>query len=571
MDDEQRKHGLQMAVRDQARLGIGCRAGELDDGCSWPASIASRRAPPQSGSGPIRRSREWGRSRRATARTVAASATFDEAAVGLLPESAPPGLIDNGGSRRWRVDSRTEQPRSPSGEPNPEQSARRSTTPASSPKRPSRSRSSCARSASTDVWADALAREINERRRAECMARIQRDAVQLALDLLVREPDITGFFRVFIKTLVEECESHACGVWLLDDDVAAMCNLWMAYVEDRFYTKGSQDWDTLTLPSESMSAHLLAHRPGWSEIIEYDGADARLPEPVRAFNIANGIESVLVAPLLLPGRNLGWFALSSGRAPLCDRAWHHALLDAMSRQATLALHQSLLAEQSRAEIRRQAVLEERNRLARDIHDTLAQGFAAILMQLQGAQRSSAGLPPGGRPQHRHRGRSGADAHGRSAPLRRRAAAAASGSRGRRGGARADGRARAPRHRHSHRSVDRRAAGVLRRRRPRNPRHRPGSDHQRRAPRPRPPDRRPRRRRPHARLPPLGRRRRARHRQGAARRRLRHDQHAGARRSHRRLADDRHRAAVRHRSRAGVGAGVVRRSPSCTVEGVGGPS
>ena len=35
--------------------------------------------------------------------------------------------------------------------------------------------------------------------------------------LLVREPDITGFFRVFIKTLVEECESHACGVWLIDD------------------------------------------------------------------------------------------------------------------------------------------------------------------------------------------------------------------------------------------------------------------------------------------------------------------------------------------------------------------
>jgi signal transduction histidine kinase len=251
-----------------------------------------------------------------------------------------------------------------------------------------------ARSASTDVWADALAREINERRRAECMARIQRDAVQLALDLLVREPDISGFFRVFIKTLVEECESHACGVWLLDDEPSnPRCNLWMAYVGDRFYTKGSPDWDSLTLPRESMSSHLVSHRAGWNEIVEYDGEDARLPEPVRDFNTANDIESVLVAPLLLPGRNLGWFALSSGRAPLCDRAWHHALLDAMARQATLALHQSRLAEQSRSEIRRQAVLEERNRLARDIHDTLAQGFAAILMQLQGAQRSMAGAPP----------------------------------------------------------------------------------------------------------------------------------------------------------------------------------
>jgi signal transduction histidine kinase len=255
------------------------------------------------------------------------------------------------------------------------------------------------RTATAEAWADTLAREINERRRAECMARIQRDAVQLAIDLLVREPDITGFFRVFIKTLVEESESHACGVWLLNghesgEAAAPSCDLWMALVEDRFYTRGGGDGDALALPSESMSAHLLGYRPGWTEIVQYSGDDARLPEPVRVFNAANGIDTVLVAPLVLPTRNLGWFALSCGRVPLCDGgAWHRALLDAMARQATLALHQSQLAEQSRSEALRQAVLEERNRLARDIHDTLAQGFAAILMQLQGAQRSAAALPP----------------------------------------------------------------------------------------------------------------------------------------------------------------------------------
>src|SRR6476620_4067517 len=65
----------------------------------------------------------------------------------------------------------------------------------------------------------------------------------------------------------------------------------------------------------------------------------------------------------------------------------------MAQQATLALHHNRLAEQSHVEARRQAVLEERNRMARDIHDTLAQGFGAILMQLQAAQRSAASLPP----------------------------------------------------------------------------------------------------------------------------------------------------------------------------------
>ena len=53
----------------------------------------------------------------------------------------------------------------------------------------------------------------DDRQRAECMASIQRDAVQLALDLLVTHPDLRGFFRVFIKRLVDDAEAHACGVW----------------------------------------------------------------------------------------------------------------------------------------------------------------------------------------------------------------------------------------------------------------------------------------------------------------------------------------------------------------------
>src|SRR5690606_14140018 len=37
------------------------------------------------------------------------------------------------------------------------------------------------------------------------------------------------------------------------------------------------------------------------------------------------------------------------------------------------------------ELREMAVLEERNRIAREIHDTLAQGFAGISMQVESAK------------------------------------------------------------------------------------------------------------------------------------------------------------------------------------------
>jgi signal transduction histidine kinase len=225
------------------------------------------------------------------------------------------------------------------------------------------------------------------------MASIQRDAVQLALDLLVTHPDLRGFFRMFIKRLVDESEAHACGVWLLDEGTGA-CDLWMAYIRGELFTPESAGWASLDLPRESMGRHLAASEEGRAAILEYDGDDERLPEPVRAFNRAGGVTVLQIAPLRLAPKTLGWIALTSVGDSACERLWRHALLDATAKQATLALYYTRQVEQSLLEARRQAVLEERNRIARDIHDTLAQGFGAILMQLQAAQRGGTStLPP----------------------------------------------------------------------------------------------------------------------------------------------------------------------------------
>jgi len=106
--------------------------------------------------------------------------------------------------------------------------------------------------------------------------------------------------------------------------------------------------------------------------------------------------TIVATPLVLGGRNLGWMTVSSpGGAEPESRWWRVALIEAVARQAALALHQSRLIDLIRREERRKAVLEERNRLARDIHDNLAQGFAAIRMQLQGAQREGGGMLPMG--------------------------------------------------------------------------------------------------------------------------------------------------------------------------------
>src|SRR6266516_1380352 len=79
-----------------------------------------------------------------------------------------------------------------------------------------------------EVLRAALLRENRERRRAECLARMQADVVQLALDLLVRDPDIEGFFGALTKTMVDESESCSCGVWLMEEE-RQRCEPWMAY------------------------------------------------------------------------------------------------------------------------------------------------------------------------------------------------------------------------------------------------------------------------------------------------------------------------------------------------------
>jgi signal transduction histidine kinase len=253
-----------------------------------------------------------------------------------------------------------------------------------------------------EVLRAALLRESTERKRAECQAHMQTEVVQLALDLLVREPNIEGFFGALTKTMVEEGESHTCAVWLLDEQLDK-CGLWLAYVKDQLFIPSKHALHPCaldsaavrTFPCEVMATHLYQHAPGWNGTVEYGGNDPRLPEALRSFGRDNEWNAMIATPLIVGNRNLGWMtSCTSENAEPDSRWWRVVLMEAIARQAALALHHSRTVESKQREERRKAILEERNRLARDIHDNLAQGFAAILMQLQSAQRELGRVSPG---------------------------------------------------------------------------------------------------------------------------------------------------------------------------------
>jgi signal transduction histidine kinase len=238
-----------------------------------------------------------------------------------------------------------------------------------------------------DVLRTALSRESSQRRRADSIARMQTDVVNLVIDLVVHDFDVEKLFGGLTKKMVEQTGSHVCAIWLLDDE-QQRCDMRMAYIVDRFYTRDSTGWQGLAFPHESLGRHLIGYKPGWARTIKYRSGDPRLPDAVRQFDRRVSVNGMIVAPLRIGGRTLGWIKLSGrGTRENEDLEWSRVvLIEAIARQAALALHHSRVFEQSRLEERRKSILEERNRLARDIHDNLAQGFAAILMQLQATQR-----------------------------------------------------------------------------------------------------------------------------------------------------------------------------------------
>jgi signal transduction histidine kinase len=105
-----------------------------------------------------------------------------------------------------------------------------------------------------------------------------------------------------------------------------------------------------------------------------------MPDDERSYLRELGVKTALIIPLVSRGQANGFLSFRFTE----ERNFHPEELEiarALATQASLAIQLTRLANTSR----QSAVLEERNRLAGEIHDSLAQSFAAISLQLFAAQ------------------------------------------------------------------------------------------------------------------------------------------------------------------------------------------
>ena len=118
----------------------------------------------------------------------------------------------------------------------------------------------------------------------------------------------------------------------------------------------------------------LLHPPG--AIIRILDPYSPMPEDQRSYLGALGVKTVLIIPLTSRGQANGRLTFRFTE----ERDFHPEELEiarALATQASLAIHLTRLAKSAR----QSAVLEERNQLAAEIHDALAQSFTGISMQL----------------------------------------------------------------------------------------------------------------------------------------------------------------------------------------------
>ncbi len=219
--------------------------------------------------------------------------------------------------------------------------------------------------------------------RAVVTARGQTLALTRTVAALAEDPAMESLLEHVLHALAEQLKIRFASLFMLDA-AGELMYLHRAVLEGRVVAPSD-------VPGPPMPPTPIDQLPVWQEmstrlqpfVIGDVRRDARLRHRERM--VAEGIRSVLYVPLLngpaRPGvRLIGMLAINR-----TDRQGFGAdeidLAQALMQQLTLAMQITALAKASREG----AVLDERNRMAREIHDTLAQGFTGIVVQLEAAE------------------------------------------------------------------------------------------------------------------------------------------------------------------------------------------
>src|ERR1700693_1022390 len=217
-------------------------------------------------------------------------------------------------------------------------------------------------------------------RASEQVARGQVEALAQSLSVLATAPEPETIVGQMLSTIGRLLNAKTVALWLFDESMNSLVLRLMADGAKPAAPDPNHPWmaNPLSWKENSVVQELLfTAGPVVCEDVEND---PRVKGEWRDYLRKSGTKRLLAVPILVGGRVRGIIGVRHS-----DRAAYRPeeveLTQALAHQVMLAIQLNEFCEQGQ----RAAVLEERNRMARDIHDTLAQGFTGVIVQLEAAE------------------------------------------------------------------------------------------------------------------------------------------------------------------------------------------
>jgi signal transduction histidine kinase len=223
-----------------------------------------------------------------------------------------------------------------------------------------------------------LGREVVERQKAEQVSHAQTETLVKTLNALASEPTLGTFSGQVLKGIAEQLGAYSASLWFYDKSHGVISPQ-MVYENDRI--KSLEEISNLS-PQYSSKTFL-----GWQEfsrkrlpVVIREGDSNPMLAPIQDWMLSLNFKTMLFVPLVVADEMIGCIAL--GNAEIRDYPPEQLeLVQAVAQQLSLSIQLTRLAERGQ----QSAVLEERNRMAQEIHDTLAQGFTGIVVHLEVAE------------------------------------------------------------------------------------------------------------------------------------------------------------------------------------------
>ena len=219
-------------------------------------------------------------------------------------------------------------------------------------------------------------------RASEQLARSHVEVMMRSLDVLATEAAPGKYIGEMLRTIGQHLHAIRVVLWVRNQQDDSL-SLRLIIENDRQVSadpdhpivKDPQAWKNMALLQEM----LFTKSPVICDDIEHD---SRLAPEFRKYLIGRGSKRFVTVPMFVSGELRGFIGIQHAEKGTY-RADQIELAQALAHHVMLATHGQELVEQQR----QAAILKERTRMARDIHDTLAQGFTGVIVQMEAAEEA----------------------------------------------------------------------------------------------------------------------------------------------------------------------------------------